>query len=98
VTAGPRVTASDVVVLTQGTSAREFDGDWVLLDFRGGNYFGLDELGGLIWQYLSTGKSPAQIAQMLGQNYDVSEQVLLQDVLEFVNELAVRGLVELEKT
>ena len=44
---------SDTVALCEGTSAREFDGEWVVLDLNAGNYFGLDDVGGKVWQELA---------------------------------------------
>jgi len=78
-------------------SAREFDGEWIVLDLRGGNYFGLDELGGIIWNHLSHGLSPAEIARLLAQSYEATEGWLLHDVLALVDELLDRDLVRLNE-
>jgi hypothetical protein len=85
------------VSLHEDVSAREFDGEWVVLDLRGGNYFGLDHLGGTILNQLSTGHSPAEIAALLAPNYEVREEMLLGDVLALVDELLARDLVRLQE-
>jgi hypothetical protein len=85
----------DRISVREGVSAREFDGEWVVLDLAGGNYFGLNELGGIIWQDLSSGRSPSEIARLLGPKYDVDEATILRDVLALVDELISRGLVQI---
>jgi hypothetical protein len=79
--------------ICSGISAREFDGEWIVLDLAGGNYFGLDEMGGAVWQNLDQGKSPQEIARLLATSYEAAEPVILEDVLAFVGELLARGLV-----
>jgi hypothetical protein len=84
----------DRFLVSDGVSAREFDGDWIILDLTGGNYFGLDEVGGIMWQKLVAGLSPTEIAIDLAQTYDSSEQSIQGDVLRFVDELVARGLMK----
>jgi len=87
----------DRLSVCEGVSTREFDGEWVVLDLAGGNYFGLDDLGGTIWQHLSAGRSPFEIARLLGPKYDVDEATILRDVLALVNEFISRGLVQINR-
>jgi Coenzyme PQQ synthesis protein D (PqqD) len=54
--------------------ATPFDnGEGVLIDLQGKQYFQLNETGWLIWQRLTDGHSPAQIAAALVAEYEVSE-------------------------
>jgi hypothetical protein len=86
---------ADRVGVCSDVSSREFDGEWVLLDLRNGAYFGLDELGGAIWDNLVKGRSPAEIAASLSATYSVTEDVLLRDVLVLVDDLLDRELVRI---
>ena len=85
------------VSMIEGVSARAFDGEWVILDLAGGNYYGLDELGGIIWQHLAEQQSPREIASRLALSYDVSEERLLSDVMALVGELLECGLVRINE-
>jgi hypothetical protein len=89
--------ATNTVSVCSDVSSRDFDGEWVLLDLRRGSYFGLDELGGMIWNHLTNGRSPAEIAVLLTATYDVTEGVLLRDVLTLVDELLDQDLVRLNE-
>ncbi len=75
--------------------ARDFDGDLVLLDLAGGDYYGLDEIGARLWTGLMEGRTVADVAQRLTQEYDVEVARLEADLLELVRELAAKGLVEI---
>jgi hypothetical protein len=90
----PRLLATARICICQGVSARDFDGEWVVLDLHGGNYFGLDHVGGIVWGHLITGSSPLEIAKSLAITFDVTEEVSLQDVMALVNELVDRKLVQ----
>jgi hypothetical protein len=89
---------NDRVCVGEGVSAREFDGEWVVLDLVGGNYFGLDNIAGCVWSLLASGRSPADIAAIFVDEYDVSEDRALQDVLCLTDELLKRGLVRVKSS
>lgn len=84
------------ISMVDGVSARAFDGEWVILDLVGGNYYGLDELGGIIWQDLANQHSPREIASRLAPMYEVSEARLLSDIMALVSELLQRRLVRID--
>jgi hypothetical protein len=91
--AGP----TDRFLIRDGVTAREFDGDWIVLDLAVGNYYGLDEVAGIIWQRLGAGQSPSEIAAGLAQTHDGKESSTLVDVLRFVDELVERGLMKAQQ-
>ena len=65
----------------------------VLLDFDGAIYYGLDEVGARIWQLLGETESVGEIVERLGEEYDVTREMLRADVDRLLGELAARGLV-----
>ena len=79
--------------ITPDVHARVFDGETVLVDLRKGDYFGLNELGGKLWEGLVLGKSPREIAQSLEGTLDVAPDQLLTDLVALARELAERGLI-----
>lgn len=76
--------------------ARELDGELVLLDLGGGEYYGLDAIGARVWRALEEGDGGvalAAVAAELVPDYDVAADVLLEDLLALAGELEARGLV-----
>jgi hypothetical protein len=73
--------------------SRRFDEMVVVVDLSGGQYFGLDEIGAVVWDGLVEGRSPEEIAASLLSAYEVDESGAREDVMRFVQELADAGLV-----
>jgi hypothetical protein len=72
---------------------RELDSELIVLDLKGGEYFSLDAVGRRIWEELVAGRSPAQVAEVLVQEYRVAHATLLSDVLVLTEQLLARGLL-----
>ena len=77
---------------------RDLDGESVLLHLGSGQYFGLDEVGTLIWQLLVEGCSLDEIEERIVAEYDASAEEVENDVLRIVEELTRNGLVEIKRT
>ena len=75
--------------------AQEVDGEMVLLDMNSENYFGLDEVGSSIWQAIEAEVGVlGKVLEVLLEEYDVEEDVLKRDLLDFVEKLVESGLVQ----
>lgn len=72
---------------------REIGGEMVLMDLDSGNYFGLNAVGGHVWQAIEDGKTIAELCDQIEQAFDVSREQLQQDVLALAGELVERKLV-----
>ena len=85
-----RVTFPDTVF------AQEVDGETVLLDMDSENYFGLDEVGTVIWQAMQENENLKDVLVVLLEQYDVKEDILEKDLLAFTTSLEKSGLVKVE--
>ena len=65
----------------------------VLLDPKSGEYYTLDEVGSRIWELCDGSRSLADIAVVVGQEFDASAEVIQADVCALVRELADEALV-----
>jgi hypothetical protein len=73
--------------------AAESEGVSVLLDLRRDIYFGLDEVGTLVWQEIEAGGTAAGAARRICAEYGAAEDVARRDAERFIADLAARGLV-----
>ena len=85
-----KVTFADTVF------AQEVDGEMVLLDMQSENYFGLDEVGTVIWQAMQEQRCLKDILLVLMEQYDVKEDILEKDLLTFTDALVENGLIEVD--
>lgn len=70
------------------------DGRVVLLKLGTEAYFSLDEVGSRIWQLLEAGEDVDAIVRQLLDEYDVEPARLHADVVELLEKLAARDLIE----
>jgi Coenzyme PQQ synthesis protein D (PqqD) len=74
--------------------ATPFDnGEGVLIDLQGKQYFQLNETGLFIWQRLADGHSSAQIVAALMTEYEVSEAQAQASVQRLLADLQQRELL-----
>lgn len=82
-----RLQPSDTVV------AREVGGELVLMDLASGTYFGLEGIGGQVWQAIEERRPLSAVLEQLEGEYDVTPEQLRVDVSALVGQLIEQGLV-----
>ena len=74
--------------------SRELDGETVLVNLDTGMYFGLDEVGTVIWNHIQEGVTVEEIPAKLTETFEVEEDVARTDLEALIGELRENGLVE----
>jgi len=72
---------------------RVVDGEAVLVDLAGGNFFGLDEVGTFIWEGMDGETAVAALVDRVVGAFEVTSDRAGSDLLVLLNEMADRGLV-----
>ena len=85
------------VTFAETVFAQEVDGEMVLLDMESENYFGLDEVGTSIWQAMQEKETLKEVLDLLLEQYEVEEEMLENDLSDFVGKLVESGLVKVEE-
>ena len=78
---------------TSHVLSRTLAGEAVLLDLGGGQYFGLDEVGTLVWEALDRGETLGEASAGVVARYEVAPEVARADVEALVTELLERALL-----
>jgi hypothetical protein len=88
---------SDVTVsIPEAVLSQELEGEVVLLDTAGGEYYGLDPVGSRIWTLLRQHKGrPDAVVDALTVEYEVPRERLINDLRGFLIMLEHFGLVAL---
>jgi Coenzyme PQQ synthesis protein D (PqqD) len=68
----------------------------VLLSLPAARYYTLNETGGVVWEALRDGATPAEVARALESEFDVGPAEALAHARAFVAELLGEGLVREE--
>src|SRR3954470_21462940 len=85
--------SSTQITVPESVLFRDLEGEAVLLDTLTGRYYGLNEVGTRMWSLLLAHREiGATYRDLLGE-YQVSPRQLEQDLSDFVQLLASRGLI-----
>ena len=88
------MTLQDTIIIPDTLFAQVVDEEIVILDTVSQEYFGLDETGAVIWQYLSEHGALQKTYEAMQEQYEVDDKQLETDICRFVQELVDAGLVE----
>ena len=91
------MTLEDNIMIDDTVFAQEVDHEMVILDTRSEQYFGLDEMGAVIWKHLSESGALQKVYEMMLEQYEVDEVQLEADICRFTQELVDEGLVKLHQ-
>jgi hypothetical protein len=77
--------------------SRVLECEAVILNLESGVYFGLNEVGTRIWALIQEHGSLRKVLETMKQEYEVAPQELESDLLQLIEQLQARGLVNLSK-
>lgn len=86
-----------IPVPSQEFCVRQVGEELVFLAEAGDQYISLNPVGSFLWQQMDGLHSLRDIIDILCHEYDVSEEVALADLEEFVAQLQSQGLLTLQK-
>lgn len=90
-----RIDSSTVVKRAKDQISCELDDEVAILNMQSALYFGLDDVGSVIWQQLAEERTVKDICRSVVDQFDVNESQCQSDVIEFLDKLVEAGLVEI---
>lgn len=87
------LTLDTSVVRNPNSVFTDMDGDTVIMSIEQGNYYGMSDVGTLVWKMLEQPKSIREIVQAVRMEYTVDESTCQNDLFEFIEDLIKNGLV-----
>jgi len=67
--------------------------EMVVLHLANGTYFGLDPVGALLWEGLTSGDLPSQVCDKILESFEVDRDTAEHDLRTFLGELAESDLI-----
>lgn len=67
--------------------------EMVVLHLANGTYFGLDPVGALLWEGLTSGDLPSQVCDKILESFEVDRDTAEDDLRTFLGELAESDLI-----
>ncbi|MCG6962344.1 MAG: PqqD family protein [Acidobacteria bacterium] len=91
---GDELNPATVVARRSDVLFAEVDGEMVLLAPGARRYFGLNEVGSVVWEQLDRPTALDRVHREIVDRYEVGEDEAWADLMELVKELEKHGLVE----
>jgi Coenzyme PQQ synthesis protein D (PqqD) len=95
-TSGTLISQDSVVVVSQDQVSSDLAGESVILNLKNGTYYGLNELGSVIWEFIQEPKTVADICENILQEYEVDAETCLSSVQTLLVDLVDAQLVEIQ--
>lgn len=89
------ISGSTVISVSMELMARDLmDGEVVILNKKDDVYYGLDQIGGRIWNLIQKPIRLDDILQILIEEYEIEYEQCNEDVLAFLEDMLNTGLIE----
>jgi hypothetical protein len=86
--------ATSRIVAAGDQVSTELEGEAVILHLGDGIYYGLNPVGARLWSLLEEPRAVAELRDALVAEYEVDVETAERDVIDLLDELMERGLVE----
>jgi hypothetical protein len=84
------------ITLSKNVFAQEIDDETIILDSTTQEYFSLNEIGKVIWSLLEEKNNLEEIKAEMLDMYEVPEEQIEKDLLNFIQALEQKGLIKVD--
>ena len=84
------------ITLSKNVFAQEIDEETIILDSETQEYFSINEIGKVIWSLIEEKKNLEEIKAEMLDMYEVPQEQLEKDVLNFLQALEQKGLIKVD--
>ena len=85
--------ASTIIAIKEQVSSNLGE-ESVILDPSSGSYYGLNDVGSLIWTLIQEPKKVSEIREAILNEYEVTPEECDRDLVELLEDLQSSGLIE----
>jgi hypothetical protein len=90
------ISLDSVTVVSPESVSADLDGEVIILGFKSGSYFALDQVGGFVWDLLREPRKVSDIRDAIFETYDVEIAHCERDLLALLEELAGKQLIDIK--
>ncbi len=90
------ISSNSTVVGAKNVISCDLVGELALLNLKNGAYYVLDAQGAGIWNLIQKPNTLKDVLEVLLKEYDVDKEQCKQDLMELIQELVDKGLVEIK--
>lgn len=87
---------SSTIVVSKDVVSCDLGGETAMLDMKEGVYYGLNEMGTIIWEYIQEPVTLQEIIDKILEEYDVDEETCFADLVELIDQMVKNRLVVIQ--
>ena len=84
------------ITLSKNVFAQEIDEETIILDSETQEYFSINDIGKVIWSLIEEKKNLEAIKAEMLDMYEVPQEQLEKDLLNFIQALEQKGLIKID--
>jgi hypothetical protein len=89
------ITPHTLVTVSKHQVSCDLAGEVAILNLKNSGYYGLDQVGTRIWQFIGEPRPVSAIRDALVSEYEIDAEQCERDLIELLQSLATEGLVEI---
>jgi hypothetical protein len=90
------ISLDSVVVASSQLVSANLDGEVVILGFKSGSYYSLDQVGAFVWDLLQQSRKVSELRDAILSEYEIDLERCEQDLFHLLAELVNKGLVNIK--
>ena len=91
------ITTVTIISQVEDIVASNVDGETVMMSIENGHYYGLDDIGSIIWELIEKPTRVSDLIDMLVEKFTVDHETCEKDVLKFLNGLNEDNILVVRK-
>ena len=91
------ISGGAVAVASSELVSANLDGEVVILGYKSGSYYSLDQVGAFIWNLLQEPKKVSEIRDAIWKEYEVELAQCERDLIALLEDLARKQLIEIKE-
>ena len=87
---------SSTIVVSKDVVSCDLGGETAMLDMKEGVYYGLNDMGTIIWEFIQEPVTLQEIIDKILEEYEVDEETCYADLVELIEQMVKNRLVEIQ--
>ena len=88
------ISPESIVFASKDQISCDLAGEAAILELKSGTYFGLDEVGAVVWNLIAQPRRVTEIRDVLLERYDVDADRCGRELIDLLGALHERGLIQ----
>jgi hypothetical protein len=89
-----KLSRSSKIVVNKDVVSCDLGGETAMLEMKEGVYYGLNEMGTVIWELIQEPITILELVDIILKDYEVDEETCFMDIVELIDQMVENKLVD----